>query len=128
MAAYLSDAWLAELHEVAAASDVLARASAGRHLVIEQAVVDGERTVRWHVVLDDGRVAVRPGPAEEPTVRFTVRRDVAEGITRGAESAQRAFMRGDLRVGGDTAALVEHAEALAAIDDAFAPVRATTTF
>lgn len=127
MAAYLSDAWIAELDAVAGASDALRSAGAG-DLVIEQVVVDGEREVRWHVVLHDGGAAVRPGPADEPTVRFTVRREVAEGITRGTESAQRAFMRGDLRVGGDTAALVEHADALAAIDDAFAPVRAATTF
>lgn len=128
MAEYLSDAWLAELGAAAAASAELHRAAAGRRLVIEQVVVAPEREVRWHLVLDHGTASVHPGPAPAPTVRFTADRTVAEAITRGTESAQRAFMRGDLRVGGDAAALVDHAEALAAVDDAFAEVRRTTTY
>ena len=127
MAAYLSPEWLADLDRAASGSEPLRGASRGRRLVIEQVVHDDEE-VRWHVILDDGDVAVRPGPAPAPTVRFTASRAVAERITRGQESAQGAFMRGELRVGGDAAALVEHAEVLAGLDDAFADVRSATTY
>jgi hypothetical protein len=43
-------------------------------------------------------------------------------------SAQRAFVEGRLRVGGDLSLLVTHQRAIAAVDDALAPVRARTTF
>ena len=94
--------------------------------MVEQVVTDGDATVIWHVLLNDGDVSVVPGAADDPTVRFTTDRATAAGISRGEQSAQRAFLRGDLRVGGDTDALVAHAELLGSLDDAFAEVRRTT--
>ena len=126
MVAYLSDEWIAALHDAATSSEALRAASIGRHLVVEQVVTDGDGAARWHVVLDDGSVSVVPGAADAPTVRFTTDRSTAAGISRGEQSAQRAFLRGDLQVGGDTGALVAHAELLGSLDDAFAEVRRTT--
>jgi hypothetical protein len=61
-------------------------------------------------------------------VRFTTDRHTAEAITRGWEPAQAAFLRGDLRIGGDTAALAAQRELLAGIEDAAAGVRARTRY
>ena len=50
----------------------------------------------------------------------------ASAIAAGSSSAQRAFMTGRLRVGGDLRVLLAHGEALAQLDDVFAGVRART--
>ncbi len=49
-------------------------------------------------------------------------------MAAGELPAQRAFVEGRLRVGGDLSQLVAHQRTLAAIDDALADVRAATTY
>ena len=142
MPAYLSDAWIAALDEAARAHEGLSEATAGTHLVLEQVVTlaagdadtgsaeGGVRRsdaadageVRWHVVVDDGSVRFAPGPALDPTVRFTTDADTARAITDGELSATEAFMAGRLRVGGDTTALVRHHALLDGLGDVFAAV------
>jgi putative sterol carrier protein len=105
----------------------LARATAGVRLTIEHVVVDGpEGTARWHVTIDDGEVALSKGPAVDPDLRFTTDYATASSIAAGTLGAQRAFVEGRLRVGGDLAALIRHHKALATIDDALAGVRVRT--
>lgn len=86
----------------------------------------GEDVV-YHLVLDRGQVAVRTGPAEAPTVRFTQDRATAWGIATGTISAQAAFMTGRLQVGGDLRSLLDDRLGTA-LQDVFATVRSTTTF
>lgn len=130
MLAFLSPAWLAALHDAASADPSLAEASSTVAVVLEQHVTDvpgapgGE--VRYHLVLDHGSAAVVPGPATDPTIRFTQDLATAVGIASGTDSAQRAFMSGRLQVGGDLRVLVDHPEALASLQDVFARVRART--
>ena len=81
---------------------------------------------RYHLEVGDGRVSVHPGAAEAPTVRFSSDLATAWEIASGRGSAQRAFMAGRLRVGGDLRALLDHAAGLGATTDAFAAVRART--
>ena len=59
--------------------------------------------------------------------QFTLE-NVDAAIASGTASAQRAFMTGQLRVGGDLRALVEAQDAMAAIGDVFASVRQRTDF
>lgn len=142
MPAYLSDAWIAALDEAARSHRRLADAAAGVHLVLEQVVLPtaadtaddpgdaaagGDDTadeggIRWHVVVNDGSVRFVPGPAVDPTVRFTTDADTARAITDGRLSATEAFMAGRLRVGGDTTALVHHHSLLDGLGDVFAAV------
>lgn len=133
MLTFLSDEWLAALHEAVADDAGLAEATADLDLTIEQHVTADpeagpeEGDVIYHVSFSKGRCAVVPGPASAPTVRFTQDRATAAAIASGAGSAQRAFMTGRLRVGGDLQVLLEHRDTLAQLDDLFASVRARTS-
>ena len=90
-------------------------------------VTGGPRgTIRWHVTIDDGEVGLADGPAVEPDLRFTTDYATAAQIAAGALGAQRAFVEGRLRVGGDLGVLIRHQKALSTIDDALASVRART--
>jgi len=111
-----------------AGDERLTEALRGVRLTVEQVVEDPAGAVRWHVVVDDGRAHLVPGPAADPDVRFTTDRATAAGIASGRLSAQRAFVEGRLRVGGDLTKLMAHQRAVAAVDDALAEVRAATTF
>jgi hypothetical protein len=97
-------------------------------IVIQQIVVEpsGHETA-YHLVLADG-VSVRPGRAASPTITFTTDRETAAAVSRGAQSAQAAFMTGRLRIAGDVQTLTAHQAAASDIDDLFAAVRATTTY
>ncbi len=119
-----SEGWVGALDAAARADEGLRAASVGRHVVIGQEVVDGDRHRRWHVVLDDGEVAVRPGPAEAPDVTFSQDAAVAGAVARGEMAARTAFVLGQIRVGGDVDVLVELAPALAGLGDVFASARA----
>jgi putative sterol carrier protein len=127
MARFLSAEWVAALDDAARRSEALRSATAGIHLVVQQVVTDGPDGERvYHLVLRDGDVRVVDGPADAPTVTFTQPWSVARAVARGEASAQGAFMGGELRVGGDVAALIAHQSAVAGLDDVFAAVRAGT--
>lgn len=127
MVQHLSPEWIDALDRAASSVPPLADAD----LVVEQTVVGSDgTTTTWHIALARTGTRVRPGPAPTagpaPVVRFTTDRATAVAVLRGEVAAQTAFMRGELRVGGDTDALVEQADVLGALDDVFAPVRAQT--
>ena len=61
-------------------------------------------------------------------MRMTVEWGDAVAIAMGRSSAQRAFLDGRLRLGGDIALLLGHQDALAAIDDRLAGLRDSTDF
>lgn len=123
MAEPWSDEWIAAADAAARADVELVEASRGRRVVVGQEVTDGERRTRWHVVLDDGDVAVRPGPAPDPDVTFSQDRATAEAVAAGTLAARTAFVLGRIRVGGDVSVLLELGPALARLGDTFAGVR-----
>lgn len=126
---YLSPEWFDAAGAALAGGAGCAPAPAGVVLTVEQ-TVDGtpDGTVRWHLTIADGKIALTPGPAVRPDVRFSTTYAVAVAVARGEVSAQRAFVEGDLRVGGDIRTVIEHGPSLAAVDDALAAVRAATTY
>lgn len=134
MVDFLSPAWIDALHDAASSSTSLRAAATDLDLSVEQTVVGGgvehgpDGAVRYHLILRHGSVAVRPGALPTATVRFEQDIETAAAIASGRGSAQRAFMTGRLRVGGDLRVLLEHGDLLAQLDDAFAEVRAKTTF
>jgi SCP-2 sterol transfer family len=125
---YLSPEWMEAVRRAIAEDTSLRRATAGVRLTVEHVVIDGPRgTVRWHTTTDDGEVALVEGPAVEPDLRFTTDYATAARIAAGVLGAQRAFVEGRLRVGGDLSLLIRHQKALSSVDDALAGVRARTS-
>jgi putative sterol carrier protein len=105
----------------------LRAATAGVRLTVEHVVTGGPGgPIRWHIIIDDGKVGLAEGPAREPDLRFTTDYATAAKIAAGELGAQRAFVEGRLRVGGDLGALIRHQKVLSTIDDALAGVRART--
>lgn len=88
-------------------------------LTIEQRL-DG--TAAWHLAIAGGRVSVGEGAAPDADVTVATSRAVAAAIAAGTRSAQRAFLDGDLRIGGDIPTLLSNRDALAALG---AALRAT---
>lgn len=129
MAEYLSGAWIDDVGSAVAADDELRRAARGVRATVQQVVVGAPGgDVAWHVTIDDGAVAVHPGPAAAPDVTFEEDYDAARRMTAGELSAQAAFMTGRLRVRGDLPLLVRHQPAFAALAAATAAVRSRTTY
>lgn len=125
MAEFLTDQWIAELAQ--AARD--ATAPDDLRLVIQQIVLDDEGVERRFAIrIDEGRLSIAPGRADDADLTLTQDRATAVAIARGELSAQVAFMAGKLRVGGDLRLVLERAGALAALGDVFAAARASTAW
>jgi hypothetical protein len=129
---YLSDAWVAALDDALQAS---ASVAAVAPLVIEQVVreVPKHGEVRYRVWIDArgghaGRVVAGEEREARPDIRLSTDYGTATAIARGSENAQTALAHGRLQLGGTLDVLTRHADALAALDDATAALRASTTY
>lgn len=124
---FLSEEWIAALNDAVADDASLAELTRDLSFTIEQSVTGGpDGEVRYHMGFHHGQVSVRPGPAADPTISFSQDLATAAAIAAGTGSAQRAFMTGRLRVGGDLRVLLAHGEVLTMLDDVFAEVRGRT--
>ena len=129
MARYLSPEWIDAVAAAAEASSDLREAAEGVHLTVQQRVTGGpDGDVEFHLVLDDGKVAVRAGVAPAPDVTFVQDHDTAVAVATGRLAAQEAFMAGRLRVGGDVQRLMREKAALVGLDRVLADVRAATEY
>jgi putative sterol carrier protein len=124
MVRFLSPEWIAALDAAAREATV----PAGVRLTIQQVVADGDREVRYHLVLDEGRLRVLPGEAESPDVSLVQTREVAAALSRGELNAQQALEAGRLKLRGDIGHLAREGRALSAMEDVFAAVRAVTSY
>lgn len=138
MARYLSDEWFADAAALldgadgaTAAGESAAGATGpgGDALVVEQHVDDapGGPTV-WHVVVAEDRRSIHAGPHAAPTVTFHQDYATAAAVARGELSAQEAFMTGRITLSGKVGALMAATPALAALGDALAPLRDSTSY
>ena len=75
-------------------------------LTIEHRIT-GDHEDIWHVEIDAGQITFRSGPHPNPTLTLTGSRSTTDAIRSGKQSAQRAFLDGDLKVGGDIATLLD---------------------
>src|SRR5690348_16625395 len=124
MPRYLSPEWFESAQRAAAGNAALHAATKGAHVVVEHEVTGGpDGDVRFHVVVDDGRVEIVNAPAPEPTVTFVQDYETASSIGRGELSAQGAFLTGRLRVRGDVPKLVDEMDAFGGVDDLFDGLR-----
>ena len=138
MPEFLSDAWLAALDDAARAAGPLpALAAIGdTPFVLEQVVREdadaegdaGSAAVRYQVEFTAAGLRVRAGDLRQPDVSFATDRATAAALARGETNAQRALAAGHFRISGDLEGLVARSDALVALDDVFAAVRAETTY
>lgn len=125
---YLSSEWFDAASHALADDPGLPTATAGLRLTLQQTVTgvpgaDGD--VCWHLVFEDGVRLVR-GPSDAADLRFTTSYPTAAAIAAGELGAPIAFIRGELKVGGDLTLLTTHQRPLAAVHDALAEVRKVT--
>jgi putative sterol carrier protein len=117
---FLSDEWVRELDRSSPRSATCRPELVG--LVLGYQVDDFE----YHLEFTDAGVRAHLGAAGDPTVTFRCDRATATTIAQGESSAQRAFMSGKLRIGGDASALLRAHGAIAALGDVFAAIRPDT--
>ncbi len=129
MAEFLSVEWIAALDAAARRSQRLAACATEEPFVLEVRVAgpDGGEAVHQLLLRADG-VRVVPGEAAPADVVLRAALPTAADLSRGRIDAQRALANGGLRLRGDVEALTRRAEALRAVDDVFAAVRAETTY
>ena len=128
MPEFLSEKWLHELdHAVRRSATVSALAPIVIEQVVEGVPGRGEVRYRFHVDGDGARVTEGDAP-DRPDVRLSTDYDTAVAIALGRENPQIALARGRLRLGGDIDVLVRRSDALGALDDATAALRAATTY
>jgi hypothetical protein len=125
---YLSDEWIRALIDAAADTSV-DQAAVAEPLVI-QTIITGAPSdeVAYRLVLDGSSLSVERGRAPDPTVTFTQTFATAAAVASGRSSAQAAFMAGDIRVGGDVTALIQHRTSLAGFDTVMARLAPITVF
>ena len=114
---YLSAEWISDANVAA------------RDLTTEDAIVVEYRVdeIVYHVSIGD-ESGVSAGPAVAPDVVLSLSYAAAASIAQGTQSAQAAFMAGNLRLGGDAMALVRANEHLESAADPFADLRSRTTY
>lgn len=128
MATFLSSEWLQELDVAARASDSLISLGDDGPLVIEQRVDSTPSgDVAYHFVIDADGARVVPGTADDPDVTVAADYATAVALHAGRLNAQQALASGSLTLGGDLNEVLRRADALQALDDVFAAVRASTT-
>jgi putative sterol carrier protein len=128
VADFLSAEWIEALDDAARAA-TLPQTVAAVSITVEQIVRDSpDGEMRYHLRIEGGGARVQPGPAEAPDLRLFADYDVAALIQRGEVNAQEALAAGRLKVQGRFAHLLRVDDALRALEDVFAPVRAATTY
>jgi len=125
MLRYLTPEWIDAV--ASAAGDL--EGPVGVRLTVQQRVTGGpDGDVSYHMVVEEGKVAVRAGEAAAPDVVFEQDHATAVAVARGELAAQAAFMSGRLRVHGDVQRLIDDKDALTGLDGALRAVRATTEY
>ncbi len=66
-------------------------------------------TIDYSIVITPGDGATLQRTSERADVRFTMSYDVAERVSGGSYSGSKAFLDGEIRLGGSVAVLIERA-------------------
>lgn len=93
----------------------------------------GRADVPYRLVLGPERVriladAADPADGLNGAVTLTMSYGIASAIARGDVGAQRAFLDGEVRLGGDTTTLLGHQTHLAEIEDRLGELRSRTRY
>ena len=124
MPRFLTPEWIAALDEAARAAAMPPEV----RVTIQQIVTIDGGDVRYHLVVDGGRLRVHPGDAPGADVTLVQTRAVAAALSRGELNAQQALEAGRLKLRGDVGRLARVGRTLTAVEDVFAAVRAATAY
>ena len=125
MVQFLTDEWVAAL-DLEARTQVSPTAET---FVVEYRVqLDPDGAFVYQIRFDADGIAATMGAPSTPTVVLSTDRVTAHGVANNTVSAQAAFMAGQLRLDGDTMALVRNYDAFARLDEIFATVREMTEY
>lgn len=126
---YLSLEWIEAMQHHVATSESMTALAESHSIGVTQVVTDGpEGNVLYHLQVGNGVAAFGPGPAPDEHVRMEQSWETAVGVATETIPAQEVFIKGLVRVTGDTQRLVENVAVFAALDAAFAAVRGITTY
>jgi putative sterol carrier protein len=126
---YLSLDWIDAMQAQVAASESLTELAVTHSIGVTQVVTDGpEGSVLYHLQVGNGIARFASGPAPEEDVRMEQTWETAVGVSTGSMPAQEAFIKGHVRITGDTQRLMDAVPVFAALDAAFTAVRALTTY
>lgn len=126
---YLSLEWIEAMQANVAASESMEQLSAFHDIGVTQVITDGpEGTVTYHLQVGDGAASFGAGPAPTEHVRMEQSWETAVAVATETMPAQEIFIKGLVRITGDTERLVRCAPVFAALDAAFESVREQTVY
>ncbi|NNF55050.1 MAG: hypothetical protein HKN03_11490 [Acidimicrobiales bacterium] len=130
---YLSPEWLEEAALALATAD-LSRLPAGEAIRFGYTITEvpkslaADGSVRYSITLDasvpEAKLEAGTG---EGDVRFTMSHDIAHSVATGLLNGSKAFLNGEVQVGGDVALLISRARELAYLDGLMPKVTNTTS-
>ena len=120
---YLSDEWIDAANSAVKAMTASDQAAAIGYVITS----DSGQERSYSIVLGPDSVGVLKG-IESAEVVMTMDTQLATSIASGTSSAQRAFLDGRIRLGGDARVLLGNSEAMAEIDKRLAPLRELTVY
>lgn len=116
MALFFSKEWVAEVDAAIQASEEVAKAAAGKNIILEQVATDSPHgEVAYHIVIADGTVRAVPGRADAPTISITGPWDVHVSINKGELSPPVALLTGKGKLSGDRMKLMTERNLFATI-------------
>ena len=126
---YLSLEWIETMQQEVASSESLASLAHSHSIGVTQVITDGpEGTVVYHLQVGDGVASFGPGAAPTEHVRMEQTWDSAVSVATEQAPAQEFFIKGLIRVSGDTQRLIDCAPVFGALDSAFSAVRSKTEY
>lgn len=126
---YLSLEWIEAMQASVANSEPMQTAARTHDIGITQVITDGpEGTVVYHLQVGNGSASFGAGPAPMEHVRMEQSWETAVAVATEQIAAQEVFIKGHVRIGGDSQRIMDSLPVFAALDTAFAPVRIKTTY
>jgi len=117
------------MQSLVGASESMQTASQTHEIGITQVVTDGpEGTVMYHLQVGNGVAAFGAGPASVEHVRMEQSWETAVAVATEQVAAQEVFIKGHVRIGGDSQRIMDSLPVFAALDAAFASVRSETVY
>lgn len=126
---YLSLEWIEAMHANVSSSESMLHLAQTHSIGVTQVVTDGpEGNVLYHLQVGDGIASFGAGPAPHENVRLEQSWDTAVAVATETVPAQEVFIKGLVRISGDTQCIIDAVPVFAALDAAFQAVRSLTDY